>query len=339
MIPMDLLVRPRQALEWMRSRNAANGPGAGLFILAYHRVLDRTEGEADWFDEALVSASVQEFREQMRFVKERFEVLNFAGLGDWLDRATRAARPAVMVTFDDGYRDSYEIVYPILREMGVPGTVFLATGYVETGDVFWWDKVVYLINHATRSSILLPTRPPVSFSLRNRYDRARTAQRVLSLLKRIPDEERLRILEALPRMVGAALDPEVTRRLTLRWSEVEAMSRDGIEFGSHTVTHPVLTQAAADLLQFEIGTSKRAIEERIGRPVIAFCYPIGGKLSFNEQVKAVVARNGYRFAVTYRYGANPVPPPDRLALRRLRMERDHPLQTLVERMLPEAVRP
>ncbi len=328
-----LITRSLNALaqRWGPAGHAQSG---GLSILAYHRVLDGFDGDVAWFDETLVSALVDEFREQMRFVKARFEVLSFAKLADWLGRASRDPRPAVMITFDDGYRDSYQVVYPILCELAIPATMFLATGYVETGEVFWWDKVVYLINHARRSSLLFPSRPPVSFSLRTREDRARTAQRVLSLLKRIPDEARLRILEALPAMAGAALDPEVARRLTLRWSEIETMSRDGIEFGSHTVTHPVLTQAPADLLQYEIGTSKQVIEERTGKPVTAFCYPMGGKLSFNETVQAVVRRNGYRFAVSYRQGSNPLPPADRLALRRFRIERGQPLDAFIDKLLP-----
>ncbi len=314
--------RSFNAMEALR-REANQGRG-GLAILAYHRVLDGFDRDTSWFDEALVSASVSEFRKQMRFIRNRFDLLTFAELDEWLSHPGRSGRPGAIVTFDDGYRDSYEIVYPILREMGIPATIFLATGFVETGDVFWWDGVVYLISHATRSSMLFPTRPPVSLSLRTREDRARTAQRVLTLLKRISDEKRRGILEALPVLTGATLDPEMARRLTLRWSEIRTMSRDGIEFGSHTVTHPVLTRAAADLLQYEIGTSKRDIEEHTGKPVTAFCYPVGGKQSYDEYVQAVVQHKGYRFAVSYQWGINPLPPADRLALRRFRMEQDQP---------------
>lgn len=103
------------------------------------------------------------------------------------------------------------------------------------------------------------------------------------------------------------------------WDQVAAMSRDSITIGSHTMSHSYLPLVGADRLSEEIIQSKRAIEERIGRPVQFLSYPVGG---FTPQVQAIVKEAGYRAAcTTNRMSSRQIM--DRFALRRIKVtERD-----------------
>lgn len=69
--------------------------------------------------------------------------------------------------------------------------------------------------------------------------------------------------------------PELPRSSLLSWSQVKELSGQGIEFGSHTATHPDLTALDADAAEAEISRSKIAIEDAIGREVTSFAYPYG----------------------------------------------------------------
>ena len=85
----------------------------------------------------------------------------------------------------------------------------------------------------------------------------------------------------------------------LNWDEVRFMARHGFEFGAHTLTHPNVTTLTSAEQREEIGQSKKEIEARLGRPVIAFAYPYG---QFNDATEQMVKNSGYSYAVSGRSG-------------------------------------
>jgi len=87
----------------------------------------------------------------------------------------------------------------------------------------------------------------------------------------------------------------------LDWREVKEMQARGIEFGSHTITHPMLTQVSGDVARREIGDSRRMLEDRLGAPVPFFCYPRG---DVNAAVQRIVRDEGYAAACSIEPGLN-----------------------------------
>jgi peptidoglycan/xylan/chitin deacetylase (PgdA/CDA1 family) len=116
----------------------------------------------------------------------------------------------------------------------------------------------------------------------------------------------------LPTLTRTAFVPR-----PLSWEQVGEMQAAGIEFGSHTVTHPMLTQVPADQARRELSDSKRMIEDRLGTAVRLFCYPRG---DFDEGVKRLVREAGYGAACTTLPGVNDRRT-DRFALRRTYVSR------------------
>jgi len=47
-------------------------------------------------------------------------------------------KPFICLTFDDGYRDTYEVAYPLLKSFNVPFVVYLTTGFVDNISKMWW---------------------------------------------------------------------------------------------------------------------------------------------------------------------------------------------------------
>ncbi len=83
------------------------------------------------------------------------------------------------------------------------------------------------------------------------------------------------------------------------WKDLEYIVKKGIEIGSHTLTHPFLTQIDPKEAQREIEGSKKKLEDRLGIPVKAFCYPYG---DYNSHIKEMVAKAGYKYAFTTKSG-------------------------------------
>ncbi len=92
--------------------------------------------------------------------------------------------------------------------------------------------------------------------------------------------------------------PRFRERL-LEWDDIRHLSRNGVDFGSHTRTHPSLVDLAPLDLDDEVKESKRLIEERVQSSVDFFCYPYG---EYDEKVLAAVRKAGYLGAVTTKRG-------------------------------------
>ncbi len=80
----------------------------------------------------------------------------------------------------------------------------------------------------------------------------------------------------------------------LGWDEVLELQQAGFEFGSHTMSHPDLTYASPQRVEWELRESKQVLETRLG-PIHSFSYPFG---RYNNEVKASVRRADYRYAFT-----------------------------------------
>ena len=71
----------------------------------------------------------------------------------------------------------------------------------------------------------------------------------------------------------------------MNWNEIKECSKYGIEFGSHTQTHPDLTKISIETAEQEITLSKSKIEEKLGIAVTDFAYPYG---KYNQAIKNII---------------------------------------------------
>jgi len=124
--------------------------------------------------------------------------------------------------------------------------------------------------------------------------------------------------EAVPSLTGAD-----EAALSLTWEQIQEMSRHGLEFGSHTVSHPNMVHLSSSKVEEELRISKKAIEKHLGCPVEGFAYPIGQGEHYNTRIKALVQKAGFAYACTAQPGCiypeswdilslNRIPPPNSL---------------------------
>ncbi|MBK8740374.1 MAG: polysaccharide deacetylase family protein [Betaproteobacteria bacterium] len=88
-------------------------------------MLPQLDEQTFGFDLELVSAVQAEFEWQMAYVARHFRPVSCQQVVDALRHGTALPRRAVMITFDDGFRDNYEVAFPVLRRQGVPALFFL----------------------------------------------------------------------------------------------------------------------------------------------------------------------------------------------------------------------
>lgn len=296
------------------------GASERLTVLAYHRVVDMGNEDEFPYDPELVSATPGDFSWQMEFVRRHFEAITFARLIESIERASRMPRRALIVTFDDGHRDNYENAFPVLRRLGLSATIFLSTGYIGEQNTLWFDRVAHLLYHAPRGTLAIRD---IAFDadLQDVRSRRLAAERLLQILKSVRNDERLEILRQLERLVPPSPREGEARSGALNWSQVREMSEAGIEFGSHAVTHPVLTTLEDGALDHELRESRCTIEQKTGKACDVIAYPVGGPCAFDERVTAAARHVGYKLGVSYLSGTNPMRRLEPFAIRRLHVER------------------
>jgi len=268
-----------------------------LTVLAYHRIAEANAASAS--APGVVSASPQGFARQMDHVRQWYTPIDLDRLADFVVDGRRLPPRPVLITFDDGYRDNYEIALPILEERGLPAVLFVATGLVGTTRMAWWDRVW----HAVRMTRLpRATLPEVG---RVRLDRPQMRNCVWSLLSDTLKRRSFRIREPLIDEIESALGverPNRNRPDFMSWSHAREMARHGIAVQPHTVDHPVLSSETPDDARAQIHASVAMVSERMGRPIRAFAFPNGRSGDYRQSEIDALRDADVRLAFTMTHG-------------------------------------
>jgi peptidoglycan/xylan/chitin deacetylase (PgdA/CDA1 family) len=279
--------------------------GPRVYILLYHRVSD----DDPTCRNMAISARI--FRRQMDYLAHsRYRPISLTTLLDYLEGRTELAGDSIAITFDDGYRDNFTTAFPILREFGVPATIFLTTGLIDSQEAPWWDRVGNAIAR------LAPSRAPQACpdpripacTWRQVRAAARGSRRrglvratgIVESLKSLGGCQRDQIVAALEGIADCGGD----NSLMLTWEMVRQMRGELISFGSHTVNHPVLSHVDPAEARRELRESKQRIESLLGEEVPFFAYPNGAATDFNLQTINLVREAGFKLALTTVSGTN-----------------------------------
>lgn len=292
-----------------------------IVILAYHRIYDiHTEDEFP-FDPELISASTEQFKAQMVHIKNHFNPVSFKTFTDHLDGKSKLPKRPVIITFDDGHKDNYTHAYPILKDLTIPATIFLSTGYIDSEEIFWFDWVAYMLFRTTEKEICFPDNKKFEVNT-DITSRRESTENILRYFKTLSNQDRLDYLTILEQQAKVSItesDKKLSSALT--WDEIKEMHNNGIEFGSHTVSHPILSKLNPGELETELENSKLIIEEKLNQPIDIIAYPVGGKNEYSEAVISKCKQLGYRLGVSYISGYEPVKPTDLFRIKRLHVER------------------
>jgi peptidoglycan/xylan/chitin deacetylase (PgdA/CDA1 family) len=191
------------------------------------------------------------------------------------------------LTFDDGLRSNVEVMYPLLRKLGMPGTFFVCPQLI--------DERRWLWNVEARKRLQTLASPALA-ELASEVGAPQDSEAFIEWMKTLELAERQavegRIRDASP---AFAPNPEMRAACDLAtWDELRALDPSVVTIGSHTATHAILSRLTPGQVEEELGGSRRTIEARLGRTADLFCYPNGDQ---NRSVREAVARH-YRAAVS-----------------------------------------
>jgi peptidoglycan/xylan/chitin deacetylase (PgdA/CDA1 family) len=271
------------ALEWLDRR--AQSPR--LRVLMFHRIQNH-EGCGTLAEPALISAQPSIFAEEMAYLATRYRPVGADDVLRAIDGHPLPER-AVLVTFDDGYRDFQEHAVPVLRRLAIPSVLFVVTAFAsDPSAVFWWDHLYQIVQRATVREATLPGTGRLDLSTPEaRQASALKARRYLQELTRGQAE---RLTAALGERLAV---PPTPFRSVLDWQELAALDRHGVTVAAHSRRHRRMNGLGpADLAEEVVGCRDDFVAA-LGRHPTLFAYPHGG---YDAAAVRAVAGAGYAAA-------------------------------------------
>lgn len=266
---------------------------AELSILIYHRVLARPDplfpGEVD---RAL-------FERQLRLLKRFYTVLPLPAALQRLQDGSLPPR-AACITFDDGYADNAEHALPLLQQYGLHATFFIATGYLNGGQM-WNDRVIDAVREAPGATLDLRDLGLDCLPLASLAQRRAAIEHVLGKLKYLPFEQRQRLAVDIRRRAGGAMRTMAPAMLTT--FQLQRLHAAGMGIGAHTVSHPILAALSDRAARNDIANGKRELEQLLQAPVTLFAYPNGkAGRDYGPAHVAIVKSLGFTAALATDWG-------------------------------------
>ena len=266
---------------------------AELSILIYHRVLARPDplfpGEVD---RAL-------FERQLRLLKRFYTVLPLPVALQRLQDGSLPQR-AACITFDDGYADNAEHALPLLQQYGLHATFFIATGYLNGGQM-WNDRVIDAVREAPGATLDLRDLGLDCLPLASLAQRRAAIEHVLGKLKYLPFEQRQRLAVDIRRRAGGAMRTMAPAMLTT--FQLQRLHAAGMGIGAHTVSHPILAALSDRAARNDIANGKRELEQLLQAPVTLFAYPNGkAGRDYGPAHVAIVKSLGFTAALATDWG-------------------------------------
>jgi len=291
-------------------------PWDGVITLNYHRIGDASPSN---FDRGLWSATADMFDRQVKFAKSHFDIIRPADLPHLCKRGKGRH---LIITFDDGYLDNFEVAFPILKNNHASAVFFITTGFIDNPRLPWWDEIAWMVRTANKTQIdLNPWIPlPLTFDEPGREKAVRT---LLRAYKAMPSADTARYLDAVAAATGTGrCTAAETKNLWMNWNMLRDMRAAGMTIGGHTVNHPILGRMTPEGQWNEISGCGKRIAQELGQPMTAFSYPVGHKNAFDSATRDCLKRSGVQYAFSYYGGIARFDRWDDYDIRRLPIDND-----------------
>ncbi|MGE3618368.1 MAG: polysaccharide deacetylase family protein [Gemmatimonadales bacterium] len=265
----------RTADRWPANRILAGLNRGRVAVLCYHSVVDGAVPPP--LRRTGLHVRLADFEAQMEALARDFDVVPLA---EALAGPVRRSRPAVALTFDDGYANNLHLAAPVLSRLGLPATIFLVSSLLSDERPFWWDEVGLLVAGGAEGAVRIGgERVLVSGN-----DGGAGLAAVRRYLRTAPLVARGPVLDELRGLARPAGQALIDLLRPLARTELAAFP-SGIVFGNHTATHRVLTEIGPADVRWEIETARDELGAMLaGRYQDVLCYPRGSTDAATEKI-------------------------------------------------------
>jgi peptidoglycan/xylan/chitin deacetylase (PgdA/CDA1 family) len=264
---------------------------AGATVLLYHHVVPDSAA-AQHYAALMGDPTARQLEALIRYLKRSFR---FCTAGECMDRWRKGQEVAphtLILTFDDGYADLHDHLLPVLKRQAVPATVFLATGALG-GRPLWSQRLIAALSNPGVDC--LPALAGIGeMRLSTPAERVAAIEAVSRLQVSCRADEWEEVVCEVTE--AARWDGTLGDERMMTWDDVKALASSGwVEFGGHTVRHPLLPNCEPARARWELESCAAELRDRLDLRFLPFAYPNGRA---NPDVQALVKEAGFDCAFT-----------------------------------------
>jgi len=283
-----------------------------IVIVMYHYV--RNMHETDYPD--IKGLLIKNFKGQLDYLSRNYRFISIEDYVDFLYDNKEIPKNSCILTFDDGLKDHYVNVFPILKKKKIPGCFFPSTGPISTMKVLFVHKTHFLLaklggkKFSDKFNSTVRRKAPellekffVSDKLNEKDIYYLDNPLTYNLKKNIAEmntEEKTLILDKIFDKYFENKE-DFCRELYMNWDEMREMLEEGMSFGAHTINHPELTSLDEKGQLKEIKEPKEILESELKTKIISLSYPYG---QFNDTTIKLLKKLKYKCALIDRGTTN-----------------------------------
>lgn len=274
-------------------RLAADFRDGGTAILMYHSVVPDPSLQTDFLGELAHSEAV--FRAQMELLSRDYHPISLDEALKYLRTGERLPKRSVVITFDDGYADNYEVATPILNQFSIPATFYVIVDCLENRNLPWPSRLRFAFR---KSSLMIWTDSfGQSWSLADAAKREEAFRASCNVCCRLTGTAQQQYVQQIEQELHSP--PTRSASLMMTYGQMQGLIRNGHTVGSHTLTHPNMAYVSENEARREFDESKRRLAAQLGVPIKHFSYPCPALTPHWNQRTAEQSRAaGYESAVT-----------------------------------------
>lgn len=297
-------------------------------VIMYHYVRDLVNSKYP----DIKGLDYRSFLKQLNFLQENFNVIRIEELIEAIDNGRPLKNNAVLLTFDDGYSDHYDFVYPSLKKFGFQGSFYVPAKAIVENKVLDVNKIHFILASVKNKKILLNDIKKYLKTFRSEYNlksfeeyyqKLAIANRFdppeIIFIKRIlqvelPENLRNTIVDLLFLNYVNNSEPDFAKTLYLKENQIQEMKNSGMHIGCHGYDHYWWNRLNKEDLENEIELSLAFLNLfGIERNFWTAAYPYG---SYSENVELVLEKKGCKLAFTTEVGKAAINKNARLKIRR-----------------------
>ncbi|TDF37293.1 hypothetical protein EYS14_14150 [Alteromonadaceae bacterium M269] len=259
-------------------------------ILNYHRVSEHQS----IYDNGHMKA--HHFENHLRWLSTYYNVIPLPEL--YINLQDNSLPPrAACITIDDGYYDSYSVIFPLLKKYGLQATFFVSTEGLETGSL-WDEDIKYSILNLPSIKTKIEIKGD-TFDTSNFENRLAAMREITHKVKYMSLDYRKEYIEQLSR----ECENELNHHTFINESHIVEMVENGMDIGSHAHSHPILAKETDEISRNEIAKSKSILESMAQTDIDFFAYPNGKHgADFDDRHVGILKELGFKGAVTTEKG-------------------------------------
>lgn len=271
----------------LRARALREDP---VTILCYHTLRPDDEPIDAW-----TAVRVSDFVRQIEFLRAHYDIVSLDAAFE--GKEASGERPRAVITFDDGEVGLYDSLLPLVADLDLPVTLYIATGQIEAGRPYWFDEVMNALQADGPFTVDLTAAGLGAWSVGPQRGAVRWAaiSDILETLKGVPPAERPALAAAVVAQAPALSGTRFQPLAPLSVAQLQELARsEQVTIAAHSHCHNLLDQMPATHVRESLARSRTLLEGWTGRPVRHFAYPNG---NHNRMVEAIVSDLGFASAV------------------------------------------